>query len=136
MAAAANTNSESAREREGDSICTWVGQRQAAASSAKRLLAFWRSCVGAELDSDFKDFLKGELKHAVQGPCVQLPCKKGTRLKAQFAPTENIWAGRSESCTAKGFLGPSPASKPGAIQNGKFGTVSTAMVVGLELGKS
>ena len=69
-------------ERERDSICTWVGQRQAAASSAKRLLAFWRSCVGAELDSDFKDFLKGELKHAVQGPCVQLPFQQRDKIES------------------------------------------------------
>lgn len=53
-------------------------------------------------------------------------------MKAQFTPTEYSWVGRSESCTAKRFLGPSTASKPGAMQNSS-GLLSTVRAVGWEL---
>ena len=75
IATAPNTDQESASER--DSICIWIEWRQASASRAhERLLALWRGGVGRKLDSDLvlqKDFLKGELKCAGQGHCVQLP---------------------------------------------------------------
>ena len=39
-------------------------------------------------------------------PMCSCPANKRTRSKAQFPPTENSWARRSENCTAKGFLVP------------------------------
>ena len=62
------------------------------------------------------------------------PVSKGTRLKAQFVPTEYSWRGKSESFRAKGLLDPSPAQ---LVYQGLcktvFRTVSTARGVGWEL---
>ena len=71
-----------------------------------------------ELDSDSvldtamgvlqRDFLRGELKQLRRDPIYSCISRKGTGLKVQFAPIKFSWAGRLESCTVKGFLGPSP----------------------------
>ena len=41
------------------------------------------------------------------------PASKGKEVRVQFAPTECGWAERSERCTERGFLGPSPAQLEG-----------------------
>lgn len=65
------------------------------------------------LGSARRDFFKGELRRAGQGPMGSCPTGQGRGLRAWFAPTERSWAERSERCTARGFLGPSPAQTAG-----------------------
>ena len=142
IAAAANTNSESARERGGDSICTWVGQRQATASQDnERLWLFGEGlCV------------ENQTVTVLQWVCPKRLFKRG----AEMCWAGTLWAaalpekGKIESVigchwiqlarqirkvhkNGISHLQPHAASGPEAAQSGEFGTVSAARAVGWEL---
>ena len=46
-------------------------------------------------------------------PVHSCPAQEGRGLRVRFAPTQCSWAERSERCTARGFLGLSPAQLAG-----------------------
>ena len=71
----------------------------------------------------------------VRDPVCSCPASKGTRLKAQFSPTEYSWAWLAGKMHSKGvsLLQPGTASRPEAAQSGEFGTVSAAGAVCWEL---
>ena len=88
-AAAANANWESTRERGILFAPEWGGGGRL--RSAVTVRAFWLFgevvCVENQMVTQYcsgcaqKDFLKGELKHAGQGPYAQLPYQQGESIE-------------------------------------------------------
>ena len=88
IAAVPNASLESARER---GVLLYVPELDGGRMwSAISLRDFWLFGEGACLESwtvtwccsgcATEDFLKGDLKHAGQGPCVQLPCQQRDKI--------------------------------------------------------
>ena len=63
--------------------------------------------------SAWRNILKVEQGRAGQGRCSICPASKGKGLWTWFAPTKCSGTERSERCTARGFLGPSPVQLAG-----------------------
>ena len=120
IAAVANDNQESDREREP--ICSWVRWRRLARASCdcERLLTFWRGGMYGKPDSDSvlqwecpERTFNGELRRAGQGPCTKLPCHQGERIEST-ACFQFVQLGRlTRKVQIRGFLGPSLAQLAG-----------------------
>ena len=133
---------ECQKERERDSICTWVGQKQTGASCNCERLGFlerwyvWK--IGQWLSTAVgvpRKTLKGDLKHAGQGPCVQLPCQQREKIESVVCTHWVQLVREIRKVHSKGISWPQPSavSRLEAVQGGEFGTVSATRTVIWEL---
>ena len=99
----------------------------------KRLLAFWRGGVYGTRDSDSVlqcecpdgHFLKGELRHAEQGPHIQQHCQEGERTGDAVCSNSEQLGRLIRKVQSEGISWPQPdtAGRMEAAQTGECGSL-------------